>query len=245
MMVRVCFRAVWIVRLATMIPKQVVIAKCAAMVFAVVLIVWRAITCQRPIATMDHANMSNVRMIWPAIMLLMRRAKTTHFASTLVAWMKVRATMTLGHGCENSSCFYPSCSDPEACNYDSEYLCEDNSECQYPSISGVLFNDANQNGFLDNLFFNEPGLSGWQITIPELNLQVYTNSDGEFEFNDLPIGDYVVLVEVIEEGWSATTPLSVEVFDCGGNVNFGFAADGSPPFWVAGPCCIWMMDIHW
>jgi cysteine-rich repeat protein len=74
------------------------------------------------------------------------------------------------------------------------------------TISGMKFNDKNGNGVKDCC--QEPGLSGWTITIegPEsFNDSVTTNYQGKYEFSGLKAGSYTVC-EVQQDGWTQTYP---------------------------------------
>ena len=80
------------------------------------------------------------------------------------------------------------------------------------SISGTVWNDVNRNGARDfdalTGLYLEPGLSGWQVFV-DLNRNLvadageptqFTNTNGEYEFLDLQVGDYKVQ-EVVPSGW--------------------------------------------
>ncbi|MFZ2411900.1 MAG: SdrD B-like domain-containing protein [Candidatus Methanoperedens sp.] len=76
------------------------------------------------------------------------------------------------------------------------------------SISGVVFNDANQNGVMDA---GEPGLPGWAITITGLvtsyTTSATTDASGYYTFPDLAPDLYVV-AEALQPGWTLTAPLT-------------------------------------
>jgi uncharacterized delta-60 repeat protein len=80
------------------------------------------------------------------------------------------------------------------------------------SISGTVFNDANGDGKLDD---GETGISGWEVYLDLDNNgkfvsgdpQTATDADGDFAFNDLLPGTYIVRV-VAPAGWSQTYPTS-------------------------------------
>ena len=83
------------------------------------------------------------------------------------------------------------------------------------AIQGVVFNDVN----LDTIHnrnpitgdFTEPGLLGFRVFLDsnanqvfeEGELFVYTDSDGEFVFGSVPIGNYDVVVELLDR-WDPT-----------------------------------------
>jgi hypothetical protein len=74
------------------------------------------------------------------------------------------------------------------------------------SIDGVVFDDANGNGVMDN---NETGMVGWTVNIEQpagtvIN-NVTTDNDGKFAFMDLAAGEYIVS-EVIQMGWNLISP---------------------------------------
>lgn len=71
-------------------------------------------------------------------------------------------------------------------------------------ISGMNFNDLNSNGFRDE---NEPQIQGTKVLISGiLNDSTYTDSQGVYLFDSLPIGNYIISVE-IQSGWKQTQPL--------------------------------------
>ncbi len=149
--------------------------------------------------------------------------------------------------CDDQSCILPGCMDTAACNFDPITTCS-NGSCLYEAIiDGFVFNDADQDGSYSGDGFSEPGLFNWQVDILELGLSTYTNSDGYFEFFNVPSGTYTISIANIAEGWEATTDVEVSVSTTSclvENINFGFAAEGTSPFWLSGPCCIWSMNIH-
>lgn len=78
-------------------------------------------------------------------------------------------------------------------------------------IIGLKFNDINGNEIQDA---GEAGLAGWTITIngitnPSFEATTTTDSEGRYEFLNLPLGNYQVC-EVVQSGWIATTPVCVE-----------------------------------
>jgi len=75
------------------------------------------------------------------------------------------------------------------------------------TIEGVVFDDANGNGVMDN---NETGMVGWTVNIEQpagtvIN-NVTTDNDGKFAFMDLAAGEYTVS-EVIQMGWNLVSPV--------------------------------------
>ncbi len=105
---------------------------------------------------------------------------------------------------------------------------------QLGSISGIKFNDLNNNGVYDE---GEPALSSWNIFIDtdgngELDpgeLSMITDSNGFYQFVDLLPSSYN-LFEVMQTGWTQTlSPATVEL-SAGENVtdqNFGNFQSGS------------------
>lgn len=149
--------------------------------------------------------------------------------------------------CDDQSCILPGCMDTAACNFDPEATCSSGS-CLYEAIiEGIVYHDADQNGEYAGDGFSEPGLFNWQIELVELGLSTYTNEAGYYQFFNVPAGSYTLTITDIAEGWGATTEVTVSVSTTTcivENVNFGFAAEGTSPFWLSGPCCIWSMNIH-
>lgn len=77
------------------------------------------------------------------------------------------------------------------------------------AISGFKFNDLNANGVKDE---NEPGLEGWLINLSgEISASIETDEDGNYSFENLADGEYIVCEE-LQEGWAQTLPASGE--DC-------------------------------
>jgi hypothetical protein len=75
------------------------------------------------------------------------------------------------------------------------------------TIDGIVFDDANGNGVMDN---NETGMVGWTVNIEQpagtvIN-NVTTDNDGKFAFMDLAAGEYTVS-EVIQMGWNLVSPV--------------------------------------
>jgi SdrD B-like domain/Domain of unknown function DUF11 len=72
------------------------------------------------------------------------------------------------------------------------------------SISGMKFNDSNNNGINDG----EQGLSGWIINYNGLvSGFTTTDSSGKYSFTGLPPGTYTIS-ETQQGGWIRTTPVS-------------------------------------
>lgn len=139
------------------------------------------------------------------------------------------------------------CTDPDACNYEDDNTIDDGQCLYYAVIQGYVFNDANQDGIFDTWNFGEPGLANTAVTIEELGQTTYTNDEGFFQFFNVPAGTYTISVPNIPEGWTTTTDqsLSISTTNClVEDIVFGLTAEDSPPFWLSGPCCIFMMDIH-
>ncbi|MBI5214967.1 MAG: T9SS type A sorting domain-containing protein [Ignavibacteriae bacterium] len=78
------------------------------------------------------------------------------------------------------------------------------------SLSGKKFNDLNINSNFDT---NEPGLSGWVITLNN-GTSVTTDSTGYFEFRNIGPGSHS-LIETNQAGWTQTFP---------GSSNYSFTA---------------------
>jgi len=82
--------------------------------------------------------------------------------------------------------------------------------CVAYSISGMKFNDLDGDGTKDT---GEGGLDGWKIyndsnnddSFQEGEISAITGSDGSYQFQNLPPGDYT-LREVQQTGWAQTTP---------------------------------------
>ncbi|MDI6804433.1 MAG: SdrD B-like domain-containing protein [Bacteroidota bacterium] len=71
------------------------------------------------------------------------------------------------------------------------------------TISGIKFRDLNCNGVFEA---GEPGLAGWRIELAgPVNDFRLTGAGGEYSFENLPEGNYVVS-EVLQPGWMQTMP---------------------------------------
>jgi len=69
------------------------------------------------------------------------------------------------------------------------------------SISGVVFNDLNNNGIKDS---GEPGLAGWKVDLTgNATASVATDANGNYSFTDLLDGSYNVNEE-LKSGWIKT-----------------------------------------
>ncbi|NPV62029.1 MAG: hypothetical protein HPY61_05255 [Methanotrichaceae archaeon] len=74
------------------------------------------------------------------------------------------------------------------------------------SISGMKYNDLNNNGVNDG----EPGLSGWTIQLSKDGSEAstaVTGADGSYRFQGLEAGSYTI-TEVEQAGWTRTAPAS-------------------------------------
>jgi protocatechuate 3,4-dioxygenase beta subunit len=76
-------------------------------------------------------------------------------------------------------------------------------------ISGLKFNDLNDNGIKDG---GEPALSGWTINLHNsatnaIITSVATNASGLYQFSDLAADTYEI-TETLQSGWIQTKPLS-------------------------------------
>ncbi|MBI5214242.1 MAG: hypothetical protein HY960_00655 [Ignavibacteriae bacterium] len=70
-------------------------------------------------------------------------------------------------------------------------------------ISGIVYNDLNTNAIYD---VNEQGLEGWTVNLSgDVNLTTESDVNGNYSFNNLPIGQYLVTVHN-REGWTRTPP---------------------------------------
>jgi photosystem II stability/assembly factor-like uncharacterized protein len=71
------------------------------------------------------------------------------------------------------------------------------------TVTGVVFNDINNNGTRDA---GEPGMSGWLVSLGGAqSTSIFSGTNGEFTFSDLPLGSYTLQV-TIQRGWSQTSP---------------------------------------
>lgn len=94
-----------------------------------------------------------------------------------------------------------------------------------PKISGTIFYDLNQNGMMET---GEYGLDFEDVAIDPDVSTVYTNNVGMFSYYYETAGDYTLNFST-PEGWTATTPtsinLSVEQGEMSANNNFGIYPD--------------------
>jgi uncharacterized repeat protein (TIGR01451 family) len=103
--------------------------------------------------------------------------------------------------------------------------CQTETPQSLHSISGMKFNDANDNGTRDE---GESGLAGWTIYLDSNDnglldneeTSTQTNSDGNYSFADLSDDDYVVR-EVQQSGWTQTKPAD--------NGKYNVTIDGDNP----------------
>jgi LPXTG-site transpeptidase (sortase) family protein len=146
---------------------------------------------------------------------------------------------------DDGSCEYeppveiPGCTDPEALNYDPGATIEDGS-CQYSepdtfSISGMKFNDENNNGINEQ----EPGLPGWVIKLyvsDQVESLTVTDTNGTYSFLNLDPGTYTLCEYIEVEGWVQTYPVdndgchNVEIVDQDiAGIDFGNHYQQTPP----------------
>lgn len=82
-----------------------------------------------------------------------------------------------------------------------QYVIVRNQTCPTTGrITGMKYNDLNKNGTKEA---NEPGLSGWTITLRQGNTVAYTtvtDANGNYEFSNVAPGNYKVR-EVHQNGW--------------------------------------------
>lgn len=82
-----------------------------------------------------------------------------------------------------------------------QYVIVRNKTCPTTGkITGMKYNDLNKNGTKQA---NEPGLSGWTITLRQGNTVAYTtvtDANGNYEFSNVAPGNYKVR-EVHQNGW--------------------------------------------
>jgi uncharacterized repeat protein (TIGR01451 family) len=88
---------------------------------------------------------------------------------------------------DNGTCCYNDCgcTDPSANNFDASATCEDGS-CRY-DISGTVFFDEDENGFLG---ISEANLALQSVIIQPGNVTAITNSLGQFQISDVVAGEY-------------------------------------------------------
>jgi len=104
---------------------------------------------------------------------------------------------------------------------------KDFGNSQLGSVSGMVFNDMNGNGMIED---GENGFQGWKIKITGTkNDSVTTSANGSYTFAGIPVGTYSVS-SVAQSGYTLTVPVSPGtyspiVIESGTNVsglNFGY-----------------------
>ncbi|MCX6267402.1 MAG: hypothetical protein NTW16_08610 [Bacteroidetes bacterium] len=120
----------------------------------------------------------------------------------------------------------------------------ENSVCNTSIISGYKFNDLNGDG----IWLAEPGLAGWVIDLIPVGApkqSCTTNSNGYYEFADLPAGTYTV-TENHQVGWTQTYPYPTKYYQfylpvntSTLPINFGNCLGIDPP---AGMVAWWPLD---
>lgn len=91
---------------------------------------------------------------------------------------------------------------------------KDFANFEFGVVHSCLFNDLNADGIQD--FGTEPGLVGWNVrlkaTTPnnDYNQVSVTNQNGCYFFENVPYGNYRLLVEV-PQGWTQTMPLNPQL----------------------------------
>ncbi|KPJ54804.1 hypothetical protein AMJ47_03050 [Parcubacteria bacterium DG_72] len=149
--------------------------------------------------------------------------------------------------CEYEPPVIPGCTDPEALNYDPAATIDDGS-CEYSpdlfSISGMKFNDQNDNGINDT----EPGLIDWTIELyvsDQLFSSTITDTQGNYSFLNLDPGTYTVCELPQVGGWVQTYPLNnngchiVELIDTNlSGYDFGNHYQGYPILGCTDPAAL-------
>ncbi|MBD2342344.1 DVUA0089 family protein [Calothrix sp. FACHB-156] len=90
-----------------------------------------------------------------------------------------------------------------------------NLATSFGSISGHIFNDVNANGIKET---EESYLTGWKVYLDANNnsqfdtneINALTDSQGNYTFNDIEEGTYIVR-QVVQEGWQQTFPTQTQV----------------------------------
>ncbi|MCI4433655.1 MAG: carboxypeptidase regulatory-like domain-containing protein, partial [Nitrosopumilus sp.] len=104
-----------------------------------------------------------------------------------------------------------------------------NTQVAPGSISGTKWNDGNANGIRDN---GEPGVSGVQICLQPSYLCTVTDFQGNYNFNNVPVGAYTVH-EFLPHNTANTTPIFQSVIVQSGittsGIDFGNTAPTPPP----------------
>ncbi|HTK82717.1 MAG TPA: SdrD B-like domain-containing protein [Bacteroidota bacterium] len=112
-----------------------------------------------------------------------------------------------------------------------------NYEIVTGSVSGLKYNDLNDNGSMDT---NETGLQGWNILLTgstyfnaSVSQSLYTDGNGNYSFSGIWPGSYVVS-EVWHSGWRQTEPanlgphfVNLDVEENRTGVNFGNVQDST------------------
>ncbi|MEK7264115.1 MAG: SdrD B-like domain-containing protein [Bacteroidota bacterium] len=100
---------------------------------------------------------------------------------------------------------------------------------QTGSISGLVFNDANDNATYDE---GEIGISDWRVALSSSDT-TFTDENGFYEFAEL-LPEHYTLILIIENGWLQTMPVSPFTYSVditSGNIsaenNFGIVLLGS------------------
>ncbi len=135
---------------------------------------------------------------------------------------------------DDQSCEYPpeeipGCMNPAALNYNSAATVDDQS-CVFPptpgSLSGIVFEDTNGNGSLDE---GEHGLSEWRVWLGG-SLSSLTDADGHYSFNNLTPGTYTVCEEMPSDKWTETMPVTQTNCSAGmGQYGYQIGIDGDNP----------------
>ncbi|MBI1266269.1 MAG: T9SS type A sorting domain-containing protein [Cryomorphaceae bacterium] len=146
----------------------------------------------------------------------------------------------------DGNCGYAGCTNPSACNYEPWFTCDDGSCILGDSFVAQLYHDVNGDGIWQTIFFGEPALGNTgSIYITELDVTLYPNDAGQFNFPNIETGAYTITYTDNSGVWNLTTgdTFTLTLPTCDG-AHIGLIPASNTLVQVSGPCCIWSMDIH-
>ena len=146
----------------------------------------------------------------------------------------------------DGNCGYAGCTDPSACNYETWFTCDDGSCIFGDSFVAQLYHDVNGDGIWQSNFFSEPTLGNTgSIYITELDVTIFPNESGQFNFPNIEPGTYTITYSDNSGVWNLTTgdTFTLTLPTCEG-AHIGLIPSSNTLVQVSGPCCIWSMDIH-
>ncbi len=144
-----------------------------------------------------------------------------------------------------SLCLTLGCTNPDACNYQSYADCDDGSCNLGDQPQGYVFYDPTPNNQNDNWNFLSMGMANIPVNLQPVDITVFTNNIGYFQFPELPAGDYSIQVGLPDNEWiySEDGYSEFEIPNCS-LYSYGLAPAGDSSYAVVFPSNVFDGNIH-